>query len=132
MDQKSAQEISFYNQENQVGQQGENRILQAKTDQQNLGIKFEFIAPGTPQQNSVVERKFPTLMGRARAMMNHAGFDDNYKKKFWCEAISTATKLNNIMVKHMGGTSLLYVLQRKPKIQEISQIFWRDCCGSQS
>ena len=57
-------------------------MLQAKSDQQNLGIKFEFTAPGTPQQNSVVERKFPTLMGRARAMMNHAGFDDNFKKSF--------------------------------------------------
>ena len=34
----------------------------SKTDQQNLGIKSEFTAPGTPQQNSVVERKFPTLI----------------------------------------------------------------------
>ena len=55
---------------------GENRMLQAKTNQPNLGIKFEFTAPGTPQQNSVVERNFPTLMGRARPMMTHAGFDD--------------------------------------------------------
>ena len=30
-------------------------MLQAETDQQNLGIKFEFTAPGTPQQNSVLE-----------------------------------------------------------------------------
>ena len=30
---------------------------------------FEFTAPGTPQQNSVVERKIPTLVGRARAML---------------------------------------------------------------
>ena len=42
-------------------------------------------------------------MERARAMMNHAGFEYNFKKKFWCEAKSTATKLDNIMVKHMGG-----------------------------
>ena len=78
-------------------------MVQTKSDQQNLGIKFEFTAPGTPQQYSVGERKFPTLMGRARAMMNHAGFDDNFKKKFWCEAISTATKLDNIMARHIGG-----------------------------
>ena len=77
-------------------------MLQAKTDEHNLGIKFEFTAPGTSQQNSVVERKFPAVVGRARAIMNHAGFDDNFKNKFWCEAISTATKLDNIMVKHMG------------------------------
>ena len=35
---------------------GENRMLQAKTNQQNLRIKFKFTAPGTQQQNSVVER----------------------------------------------------------------------------
>ena len=48
-------------------------------------------------------------MGRARAMMNHAGFDDNFKQKFGCEAISTATKLDNIMVKHMGGKPPYYM-----------------------
>ena len=29
-------------------------------------------------------------------MMTHAGFDDYFKKKFWCEAVSTATKLDNM------------------------------------
>ena len=67
-------------------------MLQTKTNQQNFGRKFKFTAPGTPQQNSVVERKFPTIMGRARSMMTHAGFDDHFIRKFWCEAVSTATK----------------------------------------
>ena len=57
---------------------------------------FEFTAPGTPQQNSVVERKIPTLMGRSRAMMIEAGFSQQDKRKFWCEVISTA---DNIMVR---------------------------------
>ena len=39
---------------------GENRSLHKECDKQNLGIIFEFSAPGTPQQNSVVERKIPT------------------------------------------------------------------------
>ena len=78
---------------------GENRSLQKECDKQNLGIIFEFTAPGTPQQNSVVERKIPTLMGRSRAMMITAGFSQQEKKKFWCEVISTATKLDNIMVR---------------------------------
>ena len=60
----------------------ENRMLQAKTNQQKLGIKFKFTAPGTPQQSSVVERKFTTLMGRGRAMMTQAGFDDYIKGNF--------------------------------------------------
>ena len=78
---------------------GENRSLQKECDKQNLGIIFEFTAPGTPQQNSVVERKIPTLMGRSRAMMITAGFSQQDKRKFWCEVISTATKLDNIMVR---------------------------------
>ena len=78
---------------------GENRSFQKECDKQNLGIIFEFTAPGTPQQNSVVERKIPTLMGRSRAMMLTAGFSQQDKRKFWCEVISTATKLDNIMVR---------------------------------
>ena len=66
---------------------GENRVLQKECSKQNLGIIFEFTAPGTPQQNSVVERKIPTLMGRSRAMMITAGFSQQDKRKFWCEVI---------------------------------------------
>ena len=78
---------------------GENRSLQKECDQQNLGILFEFTAPGTPQQYSVVERNIPKMIGRSRAMMLTAGFSQQDKRKFWCEVISTATKLDNIMVR---------------------------------
>ena len=47
----------------------------------------------------MVERKVPTLMGRPRAVMLTAGFSQQDKRKFWCEVISTATKLDNIMVR---------------------------------
>ena len=53
---------------------GENKKLEEKCDADGLGIIFEYTATGTPQQNAYVERAFPTLMGRARAMMNFAGF----------------------------------------------------------
>ena len=62
---------------------GENKGLKDECEKQNLGIIFEFTAPGTPQQNSVVERKLPTLMGRSRAMMLTAGFSQQDKRKFW-------------------------------------------------
>ena len=78
---------------------GENKSLQKECDKQNLGIIFEFTAPGTPQQNSVAERRIPTLMGRARAMLIQAGLEPKYKEEFWCEVISTATKLDNIKVR---------------------------------
>ena len=60
---------------------GENRILQRECDKQNLGIIFEFTAH-TPQQNSVAERKIPTLMVRARAMIIQAGLNQQDKRKF--------------------------------------------------
>ena len=47
---------------------GENISLQTECDKQNLGIIFEFTAPGTPQQNSIAERRIPMLMGRARVV----------------------------------------------------------------
>ena len=78
---------------------GENKSLQKECDKENLGIIFEFTAPGTPQQNSVAERRISTLMGRARAMLIQAGIDSKGKGEFWCEVISTATKLDNIMVR---------------------------------
>ena len=38
-------------------------------------------------------------MGRPRAMMLTAGFSQQDKRKLCCEVISTATKLDNIMVR---------------------------------
>ena len=63
-----------------------------------MGIIFEYTAPGTPQRNGVVERAFVTVMGRARAMMNHAGFTMAKRQQLWCEAAQTATMLDNILV----------------------------------
>ena len=78
---------------------GENRSLQKECDKQNLGVIFEFTAPGTPQQNSVVQRKTHSLVGRARAMLIQAGINSKEKGEFWCEVISTATNLDNKMVR---------------------------------
>ena len=77
---------------------GENKVLERESDKNELGIIFEYTAPGTPQQNGVVERAFVTVMGRARAMMNHAGFTMAKKQQLWCEAAQTATMLDNILV----------------------------------
>ena len=58
---------------------GENKSLQKECNKENLGVIFELTAPGTPQQNSVIERRIPTLMGRARAMLFQAGIDSKGK-----------------------------------------------------
>ena len=77
---------------------GENKVLERESDKNELGIIFEYTAPGTPQQNGVVERAFVTVMGRARAMMNYAGFTMAKRQQLWCEAAQTATMLDNILV----------------------------------
>ena len=65
---------------------GENKSQQKECNKENLGVTFEFTAPGTPQQNSVAERRIPTLMGRARALMIQAGIDSKGKGEFWCKS----------------------------------------------
>ena len=76
---------------------GENKVLERESDKSELGIIFEYTAPGTPQQNGVVERAFVRVMGRARAMMNHAGFTMAERQQLWCEAAQAATLLDNIL-----------------------------------
>ena len=79
---------------------GENKVLERESDKNELGIIFQYTAPGTPQQNGVVERAFVTVMGRARSMMNHAGFTMAKRQQLWCEAAQTATMLDNSLVQY--------------------------------
>ena len=77
---------------------GENKVLERESDKNELGIIFEYTAPGTQQQNGVLEREFVTVMRSGRAMMNHAEFTTAKRQQLWCEAAQTATMLDNILV----------------------------------
>ena len=55
------------------------------------GIKHEFSAPYTPQQNGVVERKNRTIIEMARTMLSEFKSPHN----FWGESISTAVHYSN-------------------------------------
>ena len=63
---------------------GETEVLETESEKIDLGIIFEYTAPGTPQRNGVVERAFVTVMGHARAMINHVGFTMAKRQQFWC------------------------------------------------
>eukprot|EP00261_Vitis_vinifera_P030647 XP_019071890.1 PREDICTED: uncharacterized protein LOC109121618 [Vitis vinifera] len=56
-----------------------------------IGIKHEFSAPRTPQQNGVVERKNRVLQEMARTMLNQHELPTH----FWAEAINTACYTSN-------------------------------------
>jgi hypothetical protein len=50
------------------------------------GIKHEFFAPDTPQQNGVVERKNGALIEKARTMLG----EYKTQERFWSEVVNTA------------------------------------------
>jgi transposase InsO family protein len=52
---------------------GENKTFQTEAEKdRELNLTFEFTAPCTPQQNGKIERKFTTLWGKVRSMLNSA------------------------------------------------------------
>ena len=86
-----------------MGNATEKKMLARCCDKNEMGIKFEYTAPGTLQQNGVVERAFVTLIGRGRTMMNHDRFTVKKRQEMWCEAEQTATMLDNVLVQEESG-----------------------------
>jgi transposase InsO family protein len=78
------------------------------------GIKHEFSAPYTPQQNRVVERKNRTLIDMARTMLDGYKTPDNY----WAKAINTACHAINRLYLHKvyKKTSYELLTGNKPKV----------------
>ena len=64
-----------------------------------MGIKFEYTARNTPQQNGQVERSFATLYGKIRSMLRDANMSKKDKEIYWIEAASTATKVDNLLIR---------------------------------
>ena len=89
------------------------KIRNLKTFVKN-GLKHEFSAPRTPQQNGVVERKNRTLQELARSMLSE------YKLPltFWAEAVNTSCYvMNRVMIRPiLGKTSYELWHERKPNI----------------
>ena len=74
---------------------GENRATEALCVREGLGIEFEYTAPNSPQQNGRVERRFATLYGRVRSMLNAAQLNQEFRQGLWAECAQTATYLDN-------------------------------------
>ena len=54
------------------------------------GIRHEYIVSKTPEENEVAERMNRTLVETVRAMS-----DSKLSKRFWAEALSTTTYIQN-------------------------------------
>jgi hypothetical protein len=59
-------------------------------------ITFEFSGPRTPQRNGKVERKFQTLYGRIREMLNGADLEGELRDEMSAECVMNVTYLSNI------------------------------------
>jgi transposase InsO family protein len=66
----------------------------------SFGIELEFSGPRTPQRNGKVERKFQTLYGRIREMLNGAGLEGELRDKIWAECVMNVTHLSNTIPKN--------------------------------
>lgn len=87
------------------------------------GIKYEYTPPRTPQLNGIAERKNRTLVEMARCML----YDANLPNKFWAEAISTATYIQNrIITKGTNITPYEIWNKVKPNLKHLA-VFGSNC-----
>ena len=96
---------------------GENQTAEALCKQEGLGIIFEYTAPNTPQQNGRVERRFATLYGQVRSMLNGAHLNQEFRNGLWAECARTATDLDNLdceNLDHKPRYTLFYGKEYKP------------------
>ena len=99
---------------------GENRMLQQRADSAawQLGIKFEYTARDSPQQNSLAEVGFATLTNRTRAVVYRANVPSKWKHKTYKSAALYVTDMDGLMLATINGetkTRYEHFLKEFPK-----------------
>ena len=84
---------------------GENKLLQTQCASKDwkMNFEFEFTARDTPQQNSLTEVGFATLVNCRWAMMHHANLPMMDRYCLAHEAFQFATHLDGLMVVEVEG-----------------------------
>ena len=102
----------------------EFKNLQVEEFLEEEGIKHEFSAPYTPQQNGVVERKNRTLIDMARTMLG----EFKTPECFWTEAVNTACHAINRVYLHrlLKKTSYELLTGNKPNVSYF-RVFGSKC-----
>ena len=71
-----------------------------------------------------MERKFATLFGYSRAMLNDCGFKKQMRRGLWTEAAATATRVHNLLIEEGNTKSLYYLFYGKnPKYKDSLRTF---------
>jgi hypothetical protein len=82
------------------------------------------LGPRTPQRNGKVERKFQTLYGRIRAMLNGADLGEELRDKIWAECVMNVTYLSKIISTTSSLKSPFELLYgEKPTLHDNLKIF---------
>jgi hypothetical protein len=84
---------------------GENIDMADAIRAEGYNVTFEFISPGSPQYNGVVECMFATLFGMVRSMLNEARVPMLLRRGIWAEAARTATDMRNYLVSYKSERS---------------------------
>ena len=84
------------------GKEFENAKFEAFCNEH--GIRKEFLAPKTPQQNGVVERKNRIIKEMARVML----LNKDIPQKFWDEAVNTSCHIGNRIFFQVGTKKTKY------------------------
>jgi transposase InsO family protein len=102
----------------------EFKNLQVEEYLEEEGVKHEFSAPYTPQQNGVVERKNRTLIDMARTMLG----EFKTPERFWSEAVNTACHAINRLYLHrlLKKTSYELLTGNKPNVSYV-RVFRSKC-----
>ena len=74
---------------------GENVAFEKAYKDNVLGVDFEYTAPGTPQQNVCIERKFATLFNQVCVMLSSSKFNAYLCNSLWTKAVNTTMLLEN-------------------------------------
>jgi hypothetical protein len=103
---------------------GKNMTMKNDPETKSFVIKFEFSGPRTPQINGKAERKFQTLYGRIRAMLNGANSEGELRDKIWAECVMNVTYFSNIISTKSSLKSPFELLYgERPKLQYNLKIF---------
>ena len=88
------------------------------------GIKKEFLAPKTPQQNGMVERKNRVIQEMVRVMLLNKQIPQN----FWGEAVNTSCHIGNRIFFRAGTKKTAYEIWsgKKPKVKYF-RVFGSKC-----
>jgi hypothetical protein len=102
----------------------EFKNLQVEEYLEEEGIKHEFSAPYTPQENGVVERKNRTLIDMARTMLG----EFKTPERFWSEAVNTACHaINRVYLRRLlKKTSYKLLTGNKPNVSYF-RVFGSKC-----